>query len=93
MEKTYVSEMNLVVRDSSGALMTEVIVRNHNLDKKNLVEGMEKRGYRFLRSASELMVASSGPPQKLLAIMVPMAGTTTTSPTVRSRVSPSDSRT
>jgi len=37
-------------------------------DKKNLIEGMEKRGYRFIRSASELMVASSGPPQKLLGL-------------------------
>src|SRR5688572_8604215 len=37
-------------------------------DKKNLIEGMEKRGYRFMRSASELMVASSGPPQKLLGL-------------------------
>jgi alkaline phosphatase len=37
-------------------------------DKKNLIEAMEKRGYRSVRSATELMVASSGPPQKLLGL-------------------------
>jgi alkaline phosphatase len=37
-------------------------------DRRNLVGEMERRGYRFVRTSSELALASSGPPGKLLGL-------------------------
>lgn len=37
-------------------------------DKRNLIGEMEKRGYRFIRSAAELALVSSGAPEKLIGL-------------------------
>jgi alkaline phosphatase len=63
-------ERSLLTADKVGSDGKPYGVRK---DKRNLIDEMEGRGYRFIRSAAELVLVSSGAPEKVIGLFNPGA--------------------